>query len=450
MEYNLENAIEQMRAGEEAGLNYIYSKTYNYVYLRAKSILKKESDIQNLMKDVYVQALNHAAEIHKENLYEWLGKTVYSLGCQRFRKKKSREAEILEFEQAELTSRKDQHPEAALEIIYESLEQLPDLYQATTYAFYYDHMPVKTIAEVMGTEEGVILNRLNYVRRFIMMAMEDYQDEKKENLSFSIELVCVALRKWSTANCLGMTAAQSVYSEICKEKNLQAQPVYLEGKEFAGVNHTFVQHKPENLTNLGAQFILYGEKKSTVEPKKIGTIVLIVLLAIALLLGGFCLYKNWDKIFTKKAQEDPTIENQVQDEEPEVTPEEEPEVTPEDEPEVTPEDEPEVTPEDEPEVTPEDEPEVTPQASEYIFADSDTRLLTRAEVASKSKEELRLARNEIYARYGVIFGSDDLDQYFRSKSWYTPTISLNEFYNTVEMNMTEERNINLIREYEAK
>ena len=68
MEYNLENAIAQMKAGEEAGLNYVYSKTYNYVYLRAKNILKKESDIQDLVKDVYVEAMNRSSEIKKENL----------------------------------------------------------------------------------------------------------------------------------------------------------------------------------------------------------------------------------------------------------------------------------------------------------------------------------------------------------------------------------------------
>jgi len=458
MEYNLENALEQMRAGEEAGLNYVYSKTYNYVYLRAKNILKKESDIQELMKDVYVQALNRSSEIRKENLYEWLGKCVYSLGCQRFRKKKAREAEILEFEQNEITSRRGEQSEATMDLIHDSLEQLPDLYQATAYAFYYDHMPVKTIAEVMDTEEGVILNRLNYVRRFIMKAMEDYQEEKKEKMIFSVDTICISLRKWSMANCLGMTGAQTVYSEICKEKNLQVKPVYLEGKEFAGVNHTFIQHKPEDLSQLEEQFVLYGEKKSTVEPKKIGAIVLVILLAAALFLGGFWLYKNWDKFFDKKEQDDPTIENQVQNEEPEVIPEDkpedEPEVLPENEPEVTPENEPEVIPEDEPEdepeVVPEDKPEVTPQNADYIFPDSNTRLLTREEVASKSKEELRLARNEIFARYGAIFGADDLDQYFRSKSWYKPSIPLSEFYDRVDMNMTEEKNINLIREYEAK
>ena len=434
MEYNLENAIEQMRAGEEAGLNYVYSKTYNYVYLRAKTILKKESDIQQLVKNVYVQAMNRASEIQRENLYAWLGKCVYTLGSGRFRKKKAREAEILEYEQNELSTKKNAQEDIAVEIIHESLEQLPELYEATTYAFYYDHMPVKTIAEVMDVEEGVILNRLNYVRKYIIKAMEIYQEEKKEKVHFTVETVCSALRKWSVANCLGMTGAQAVYAEICKEKNLQAKPVYLEGKEFAGVNNTYVQHKPEDLTLLEEAFALYGEKKSTIEPKKIGMIAGIIAIALVIILGVALLVKNMDKITEKPKEENPTIEipNEAPDESPDEVPagdDQQPEV-----------------PDETPEVVPDD----TPAANgDYIFPESNTRLLTADEVSSKTKAELRLARNEIFARHGAVFGVDDLDEYFGAKSWYTPTISISDFYDQVEMSMIEEQNINLILEYES-
>lgn len=432
MEYNLENAIEQMRAGEEAGLNYVYSKTYNYVYLRAKNILKKENDIQTLMKDVYVQAMDRASEIRKENLYEWLGKSVYALGCQRFRKKKAREATVLEYDQSEIASRKMNQLEAAIEIIHDCLEQLPELYQATTYAFYYDHMSVKTIAEVMDVEEGVILNRLNYVRKYIIKAMEIYHEEKKEKVFFTVEIMGLALRKWSVANCLGMTAAQNVYGEICKAKKLQAKPVYLEGKEFAGVNNTFVQHKPEDISALEAEFNLYGEKKKVaVDPEKITKIVKfagIAAVILAVIIGAAFLFKNLDKVIEKPKQEDQTIDNPVEE------PSEEPEATPEPAPEPTP------------------EPEVIPEvpSGDYIFPESNTRLLTADEVAAKTKAELRLARNEIFARHGAIFGVEDLDEYFKSKSWYTPSISISDFYDQVEMSMIEEQNINLIREYESK
>ena len=96
MEYHVTDAIAQVKKREEPGLNYIYAKTYNYVYLRAKNILKRENDIQQLMRDVYLKMLESAVEIETENLYEWLGKTAYTMGCSFYRKKKAREAVCLE------------------------------------------------------------------------------------------------------------------------------------------------------------------------------------------------------------------------------------------------------------------------------------------------------------------------------------------------------------------
>ena len=106
MEYNLRTAMVEMKKQEEAGINYIYAKTYNYVYLRAKNILRRENDVQQLMRDVYLKMLESSAEIEVENLYEWLGKSVYRLGCGYYRKKKAREAEKLEMENSEFEIKK--------------------------------------------------------------------------------------------------------------------------------------------------------------------------------------------------------------------------------------------------------------------------------------------------------------------------------------------------------
>lgn len=74
MENGIEKAIEQMSQKDEAGLNYIYSKTYNFVYLRSKNILDNEEDVKRLMANVYLEAYASAEGLKKENLYEWLGK----------------------------------------------------------------------------------------------------------------------------------------------------------------------------------------------------------------------------------------------------------------------------------------------------------------------------------------------------------------------------------------
>ena len=62
-----------------------------------------------------------------------------------------------------------------------------------------------------------------------------------------------------------------------------------------------------------------------------------------------------------------------------------------------------------------------------MFPDSESRYLSEAEVSALSDEELRIAKNEIYARHGRMFASEDLDAYFRSKDWYTPRYSPEEF-----------------------
>ena len=91
MKNGMENAVWQMKQKEEDGLNYIYSQTYNFVYLRAKSILKNEEDIKLFMQTVYVDLYRSADEIQLDNLYEWLGKHVYRIGCEHFKKRKERE-----------------------------------------------------------------------------------------------------------------------------------------------------------------------------------------------------------------------------------------------------------------------------------------------------------------------------------------------------------------------
>ncbi|MEH7097799.1 TcaA NTF2-like domain-containing protein [Neobacillus vireti] len=60
------------------------------------------------------------------------------------------------------------------------------------------------------------------------------------------------------------------------------------------------------------------------------------------------------------------------------------------------------------------------EPGDYILPNSDTTILTEADIANLTPEQLRLARNEIFARHGYEFKSVDLQNYFSQKSWYSP------------------------------
>ena len=58
--------------------------------------------------------------------------------------------------------------------------------------------------------------------------------------------------------------------------------------------------------------------------------------------------------------------------------------------------------------------------SSYYLADTSSRYYSRSEVENMSNYDLYYARNEIFARHGRMFQNSDLQDYFNSKSWYTP------------------------------
>ena len=78
------------------------------------------------------------------------------------------------------------------------------------------------------------------------------------------------------------------------------------------------------------------------------------------------------------------------------------------------------------------------------YPDARIRVLTASELSGYSKRELKLMRNEIFARHGYIFKTEDMKKYFSSKQWYEPK------YNDVNSMLTdiEQQNIGTIKQLE--
>ena len=77
-----------------------------------------------------------------------------------------------------------------------------------------------------------------------------------------------------------------------------------------------------------------------------------------------------------------------------------------------------------------------------IFPNSSGRRLTQSEVAGLSPLQIRLARNEIFARHGRPFQDARLRQYFERYSWYSPRPG------PVSLNPIEQANVRLLQRNE--
>ena len=84
--------------------------------------------------------------------------------------------------------------------------------------------------------------------------------------------------------------------------------------------------------------------------------------------------------------------------------------------------------------------------SAYVMGDSSNRYLKAADLSTLDHDYLVVVRNEIYARHGYIFGSDNLQDYFYCTDWYRPDPN----FSNSSMNKYEKANVTLCDLYERK
>ena len=79
------------------------------------------------------------------------------------------------------------------------------------------------------------------------------------------------------------------------------------------------------------------------------------------------------------------------------------------------------------------------------YPQTSTRVLKTADVENVRPEDLRIMRNEIYARHGYTFRLADMRDYFDRQDWYMP-ISMNV---STQLTPVETKNETLIKHYET-
>lgn len=224
-----------MKRGEEKGFNTVYSATYNRVYFRAKQIMKKEEDAQDLTQIVFTEAYKCIHTLQApEALYNWLDGITYNQGMKIYRKQKdvllTEEAEGIfeEIESNDISSMPEltADQQATADIIKGIIEELPELQRAAVVAYYFDGLKVEQIAEMMECSVNTVKSRLNYARKYMKNRVEEKEKEEGYRLHvFGLPVLLGALKKLAEETSLSAYAAQKVYDEACSSVGLQATTI---------------------------------------------------------------------------------------------------------------------------------------------------------------------------------------------------------------------------------
>jgi len=84
--------------------------------------------------------------------------------------------------------------------------------------------------------------------------------------------------------------------------------------------------------------------------------------------------------------------------------------------------------------------------SGFVIPGSDTRIISESELYHLTPWELKVARNEIYARHGREFVHHDMVCYFAKQSWYR----INPNFKESDLSRIENKNVAIILNYEEE
>lgn len=173
--------LTRAKAGNRQALGTIYEQTYPEVWRTIRSMVKNEDDALDILQDTYVKALSRLDQLQDaDSLRPWLRQAAANTARDHLRRKKP----ILfsemqnESEDGELPidlpdDRQESIPELRLDrketsrLVNEMLDSLSEEQRMVVGMYYYQELPVKTIAEQLGVSQNTVKSQLRYARQKI-------------------------------------------------------------------------------------------------------------------------------------------------------------------------------------------------------------------------------------------------------------------------------------------
>lgn len=183
--------VQSAQRGNRDAMDALFTAFYNDVYYFALKTVGDQDLACDITQETFVTIVGSIGTLKEPAAFvTWMKQVAFSQCTRYFRKKK--EVLVEENEDGETVfdivaeDRTEFIPDEAVDredfraTIMAMVDQLSEEQRAAVMLYYYDELSVKQIASIQGVSEGTVKSRLNYGRKTIRAAVEDY--EKKNNV----------------------------------------------------------------------------------------------------------------------------------------------------------------------------------------------------------------------------------------------------------------------------
>lgn len=197
---DIRDIIISAKNGDVTAIGQLYEEFQNKGIAYAKQYVKSQSTAEDMFQDSFIKAIEHLDSFDDSKQFgPWLN-TIIGNTCKnhlaRSRMTNFSDISDEEFDYIDTIENTniDFMPEESLDkgemfrIMDEIIGTLPEAQRSALLMFYYKDMSVKQIATIQEVSEDTVKSRLNYSRKKVAAAVEDYQKKSGIKL-YSIALV---------------------------------------------------------------------------------------------------------------------------------------------------------------------------------------------------------------------------------------------------------------------
>ncbi len=207
--------VSAAQCGDKDAIDKLFNTFYGEVYYFALKTVKDEQAAQDITQETFIEIINTLEDLKEPAAFvSWMRQITYHQCTRYFKKKKdvivdeneegysvfdTLEEENEEFLPDEALDRKD-----LKETVLSMLNTLSPEQRAATVLYYFDELSVKDIAEIQNVSEGTVKSRLNYARKALRDAVDEY--EKKTGVMLH-SVPMLQLAKWAVSGELSSFVA---------------------------------------------------------------------------------------------------------------------------------------------------------------------------------------------------------------------------------------------------
>lgn len=198
--------VRKAQSGDSAAFNQLFNSCYNDIYYFALKTVKKDDLAYDITQEACMDIFKNISSLQDPNMFvAWSKRITYNRCAQYFRKNQ----EILIDENEDGSDMfdaledddRDFIPDEALDrddfrkTIMDMINGLSEEQRTAVMLYYFDELSVGEIAQIQGVSEGTVKSRLNYARKSIKSAVEDYEEKNNVKLhSFGLLPLLLWLR----------------------------------------------------------------------------------------------------------------------------------------------------------------------------------------------------------------------------------------------------------------